>query len=81
ILDLGFEVVAITSDHSTPAVLGSHSWHPNPFLLYAPQTARTEGKPGFSERRCARGVLGHFNSLDVMPLLLAHARRLKKFGA
>jgi len=81
ILDLEFEVVAITGDHSTPAVLGSHSWHPNPFMLYAPQTARTEGKPGFSERRCARGVLGHFNSLDVMPLLLAHARRLKKFGA
>lgn len=81
ILDLGFDVMAITSDHSTPAVLGSHSWHPNPFLLHAPQTARTEGEPGFSERRCARGVLGHFNSLDVMPLLLAHARRLKKFGA
>lgn len=81
IMNLGFDVMAITSDHSTPAVLGSHSWHPNPFLLHAPQTARTEGEPGFSERRCARGVLGHFNSLDVMPLLLAHARRLKKFGA
>lgn len=81
ILEFGFQVVAITSDHSTPAIMGSHSWHPNPFLLYAPQTARTEGEQGFSERRCARGVLGHFNSLDVMPLLLAHARRLKKFGA
>jgi len=81
LLRLNFDVVAITSDHSTPAMLESHSWHPNPFLLYAPQTARTEGESGFSERRCARGVLGHFNSLDVMAILLAHARRLKKFGA
>jgi 2,3-bisphosphoglycerate-independent phosphoglycerate mutase len=81
ILDFGFEVVTITGDHSTPAMLGGHSWHPNPFMLYAPETARTEAEPGFSERHCARGLLGHFNSLDVMPLLLAHARRLKKFGA
>lgn len=81
ILELGFDVVAITSDHSTPAMLSGHSWHPNPFLLHAPATARTEGEPGFSERICCRGLLGHFNSLDVMPLLLAHARRLKKYGA
>lgn len=81
VLEFGFDVLTVTSDHSTPAMLGGHSWHPNPFLLYAPATARTEGQPGFSERRCARGMLGHFNSLEVMPLLLAHARRLKKFGA
>jgi len=81
ILDLKFDVIAITGDHSTPALLAGHSWHPNPFLLHAPATARTEGEPGFSERRCARGILGHLNSLEVMPLLLAHARRLKKFGA
>lgn len=81
ILDLKIDVVAVTGDHSTPAILRGHSWHPNPFLLYAPETGRTEGQPGFSERFCARGILGHLNSLEVMPLLLAHARRLKKFGA
>ncbi len=81
ILDFNFDVLAITGDHSTPAILSGHSWHPNPFLLYAPGTTRTEGETGFNERRCARGVLGHMNSLEVMPLLLAHARRLKKFGA
>lgn len=81
ILKLGFDVVVVTSDHSTPAMLSGHSWHPNAFLLYAPGTARTQGEPGFSERIAARGLLGHFNSLEVMPLLLAHARRFKKFGA
>jgi len=80
ILKMGFSVIAITGDHSTPSVLGAHSWHPNPFLLYAP-TARREGIGGFSEKRCAKGLLGRMNSLDVMPLLLAHAGRLKKFGA
>ncbi len=80
ILKLGFSVIAITSDHSTPAILKGHSWHPNPFLLYA-DTARREGKKGFSEKRCAQGVLGRFPSLYVMPLLLAHAKKLKKFGA
>ncbi|MBN2381226.1 2,3-bisphosphoglycerate-independent phosphoglycerate mutase [candidate division WOR-3 bacterium] len=81
LLKMKFEVIAITGDHSTPAVLAGHSWHPNPFLLHAPQTALTEAEPGFSERRCARGILGHLYSLEVMSLLLAHAKRLKKFGA
>ncbi len=81
ILGEGFGVVAITSDHSTPAVLSGHSWHPNPFLLYAPGTARMERVEGFSERICSRGLLGHMNSLDAMPLLMAHAKRLKKYGA
>lgn len=81
VLEMEFDVVAITSDHSTPALLAGHSWHPNPFLIHSPRSARIEKQPGFSERVCARGLIGHINSLDVMPLLLAHAKRLKKFGA
>ncbi len=82
ILQLGFDVVAVTGDHPTPCLLKSHSWHLNPFLLYSRNGyAGMDGLPAFNERVCRQGSLGVFPSLEVMPLLLAAAGRLKKFGA
>ena len=74
------EVIIVTGDHSTPAVLKSHSWHPVPFLLYS-QFCRPDEVTEFSERACSRGSLGRFPALQVMPLALANAQRLTKFGA
>ena len=74
------DVLAVTSDHSTPALLKAHSWHPNPFLLVA-RTARTDDVAVFSERACAKGLFGRFRSIHAMPLMLAHALKLEKFGA
>ncbi|MCX7919620.1 MAG: 2,3-bisphosphoglycerate-independent phosphoglycerate mutase [bacterium] len=75
------DVLAITGDHSTPASLKSHSWHPVPFLLHA-KTARIDRVQSFSEIEFSTlGGLGRINSMEVMPLLLAHALKLKKFGA
>ncbi len=81
LLDLNPDVLIITGDHSTPSVLKSHSWHPVPFLLWAPKTHRTDLETAFNERNCARGGLGTFPAVETMSLALAHAGRLQKFGA
>ncbi len=81
LLDLNPATLIITGDHSTPARLRSHSWHPVPFLLWAPATALPDENTRFGERACARGGLGTFPALETMSLALAHAGRLKKFGA
>jgi len=81
LLDLKPEVLAITGDHSTPSRLRSHSWHPVPLLLWAPATTRRDAQDHFGETACAAGGLGTFPASDLMPLLLAHAGRLEKYGA
>ncbi|OGO27626.1 MAG: phosphoglycerate mutase [Chloroflexi bacterium RBG_16_52_11] len=81
VLQLNPDVLIITGDHSTPARLRTHSWHPIPFLLWAPETARADDQTSFGERSCARGGFGTCSSMDTMPLALAHALRLNKYGA
>ena len=80
ISELKPQVLAVTADHSTPAIYKSHSWHPVPFLLSSPW-CRRDGVTAFSETQCSHGGLGHMASAQVMPLLLAHAGKLSKFGA
>lgn len=73
-------VLIVTGDHSTPAVLRSHSWHPVPFLLSS-STCRPDGAERFGERACREGGSGLYRSDDLMALAMAHAERLSKFGA
>jgi len=80
IMELSPDVIAVTGDHSTPAVYKSHSWHPVPVLIVS-KWARISGVSGFSERECYRGSMGRMPSLYLTSLLLAHAERLEKFGA
>ena len=80
LLKLDPDVVAVTGDHSTPCRLKAHSWHPNPLLLWS-KNVRTDDTEHFSEAECARGGLGRLAACEVMPLLLANALKLEKFGA
>ncbi|MEA3350305.1 MAG: 2,3-bisphosphoglycerate-independent phosphoglycerate mutase [Chloroflexota bacterium] len=81
LMELDPDVLLITGDHSTPAVMKSHSWHPVPFLLWAPETVLPDTQTQFGERACALGGLGTFPAVDTMSLALAHAGRLNKYGA
>jgi 2,3-bisphosphoglycerate-independent phosphoglycerate mutase len=81
LLELDPSVLIITGDHSTPTRLRSHSWHPVPTLLWAPGVHRRGAAEAFGETQCLRGSLGTVPATDLMPLALAHAGRLAKYGA
>jgi 2,3-bisphosphoglycerate-independent phosphoglycerate mutase len=80
VTDLNPDVLVVTGDHSTPAALASHSWHPLPALLYS-ATCRPDRVERFGERDCICGGLGRIPMVHLMGLALAHAGRLEKFGA
>ena len=74
------DVLIVTGDHSTPSKLRSHSWHPVPTLLWA-KTCRPDPVTEFGESYCLRGGLAQFQAMYLLPLALAHAGRLGKYGA
>jgi 2,3-bisphosphoglycerate-independent phosphoglycerate mutase len=81
IMDLNPDVVVVTGDHSTPARMRFHSWHPVPALLWS-EICRQDAVRAFSEAACLHGGLGaRFPATDLMPLAMANARRLEKYGA
>ena len=51
-----------------------------PTLLWA-KTCRPDDVSEFSEGQCLRGGLGQFQAMYLLPLALAHAGRLGKYGA
>jgi 2,3-bisphosphoglycerate-independent phosphoglycerate mutase len=80
LLELGPDVLMIAGDHSTPAIMAGHSWHPVPFMLRATNT-RADECDMFGETALLRGSLGTFQAKEALPLAMAHAGRLKKYGA
>jgi len=74
------DVLAVTGDHSTPALLAGHSWHPSPLLLRS-RWERRDNVESFGETACSGGGLGIFAAVDLLPLMLANAQRLNKYGA
>jgi 2,3-bisphosphoglycerate-independent phosphoglycerate mutase len=80
LLDADPDVLIITGDHSTPPSLKAHSWHPVPVLMKAPSLRGGDGG-GFHERSCLSGQIGTIPTCQMLPLAMAHAGKLEKFGA
>ena len=80
LLSLDPEVLIITGDHSTPATLALHSWHPVPFMLKS-KWCRPDNVTEFSETACLAGGMGRFPATEIMPLAMANALKLDKFSA
>ena len=74
------DVIVVSGDHATPTQMAAHSWHPVPTLLWSTRGQRDE-VDRFGERWCARGALGIRPTKTLMPVMLAHAGRLRKYGA
>jgi 2,3-bisphosphoglycerate-independent phosphoglycerate mutase len=74
------DVIVVTGDHSTPAMLKGHSWHPVPVLLHS-RWCRPDGVKRFSESDCLSGGLSRFPAKNIMSLAMANALKLMKYGA
>jgi 2,3-bisphosphoglycerate-independent phosphoglycerate mutase len=79
IMALSPDVLIVSGDHSSPAVLKGHSWHPVPTMLYGKYT-RADGIREFGEQACRGGSLGILPASHIMSLALANALRLNKYG-
>ena len=80
ILALQPGALIVTGDHSTPAKMRSHSFHPVPTILWSPRV-RPDTVTSFGERACAGGGMGIFHATNLIPQAMGHARRLKRIGA
>ncbi|MFC1667872.1 2,3-bisphosphoglycerate-independent phosphoglycerate mutase [Chlamydiota bacterium] len=80
LMRLNPDVVVVTGDHSTPAVLKSHSWHPVPTMVYSPY-CRFDQCDEYSEKAFTCGGLGHIEAQHLLGLALANALKLRKYGA
>ncbi|HEY7650586.1 MAG TPA: 2,3-bisphosphoglycerate-independent phosphoglycerate mutase [Methylomirabilota bacterium] len=74
------DVLVITGDHASPSVLAAHGWQPVPIVLWS-RYCGADPVTAFNERACASGTLGVFPAQHLMPLVMANALRLTKFGA
>ena len=77
---LDADVMIVAGDHSTPAIIASHSWHPVPFLLWSRRVSADDVYE-FNEATCRQGALGIFPAKDALGLAMAYAGRLVKYGA
>jgi 2,3-bisphosphoglycerate-independent phosphoglycerate mutase len=76
------DVIVVTGDHSTPARLKSHSWHPVPLLFYCNNgMGRVDAATSFGETMCAQGSMGRRPTNTIILEALASAGRIMKFGA
>lgn len=78
---LDADVFMVAGDHSTPAIIAGHSWHPVPFIFHAKNYSPVDRTNAFDEHACASGALGTIPAKEILSLAMAHAGRLTKYGA
>jgi 2,3-bisphosphoglycerate-independent phosphoglycerate mutase len=74
------DVLVVSGDHATPSILAAHGWQPVPVLLRSSYSG-ADPVTAFNERACSVGTLGVLPAQNLMPLVMANALRLTKFGA
>src|SRR5262249_61367962 len=74
------DVVVVSGDHASPSVLAGHGWQPVPVLLWS-RYCGSDSVTASTERACAAGTLGVIPAQHLMPLVMANAQRLTKYGA
>ncbi len=80
ILALNPSVLIVTGDHSTPAKMRSHSYHPVPTIFWGPNVM-PDSVTRYGERASEGGAMGVFHATEILPWALGYADRLKRFGA
>jgi 2,3-bisphosphoglycerate-independent phosphoglycerate mutase len=80
IREMGADVVVVSGDHATPSILAAHGWQPVPVLVWS-RYCGADSVTAFTERACSTGSLGLMPAHHLMPLIMANALRLTKFGA
>ncbi len=74
------DVFVVSGDHATPSILAAHGWQPVPVVLRS-KYCGADPVMKFNERACAAGTLGTMPAQHLMPLVMANALRLTKYGA
>jgi 2,3-bisphosphoglycerate-independent phosphoglycerate mutase len=74
------DVIAITGDHSTPAPMKGHSWHPQPVLLTS-AISGSDKLERFTETGANQGSLGVMEGKYLLRHMQANAMQFDKFGA
>jgi 2,3-bisphosphoglycerate-independent phosphoglycerate mutase len=74
------DVIVVAGDHSTPAMIKGHSWHSVPVLICS-EWCRPDKVRQFTESACTSGGLGRIPATSIMPLAMANALKLNKYGA
>lgn len=82
ILSLQPDVLVVTADHSTPSVNKGHSWHPIPVCLWSTKIPTPKNDiQNFNEKEFKKGMLGTIYMTKILPLAMAYAGKLDKYGA
>eukprot|EP01080_Neovahlkampfia_damariscottae_P003732 gene3732-6620_t len=68
-LNDGNFLFVVTGDHSTPVLIGDHSYEPVPFSIWDLKSDKRDSVECFSEIEAAKGNLGRFSGLQVMKII------------